>query len=133
MLFNKNRRNGDIGEALVILFLIVLVFILPIGIGIYDHYCESQTKADAAVAKAVQREQDKVFAEKMRNERNTMTGVVREVDFSPADHVRERTKIIFEDGRGKTFKGLSTKPIKPGDTVTIVFDGNDQLVTVDVK
>lgn len=135
MLLNRIIRKGD-SDGLVLLAVIFIFFGLPIVLVGVNAYLEEQRKTEVAKAEATvkiaEEEANRRSVQERSGQRLTISGTIKTIEFSQPK-TNEWTRVVFEDGRDKTFGGLSTKPIKAGDNVTITFDGNDRIVAVEVK
>jgi cell division protein FtsI/penicillin-binding protein 2 len=135
MLLNRLARKGD-SDGCILLAVIFIFFGLPFIVCGVNAYVQEQRKTEVAKAEAAtkiaEEEASRRAVQERSGQRFTISGTIKTIQFSKPSTI-EWTRVVFEDGREKTFGGLSTKPVKAGDNVTITFDGNDRIATVEVN
>ena len=135
MLLNRIARKGD-AETIFITLILFIFFGLPIIACAVNSYLNQHNKLGVAsaeaTAKVVQEENNRRAIQEQAARRNTISGVVKEVTFSSLD-MNEWTRVVFQDGREKSFSGLPTVGVKAGDDATFVFDDNSRIVSVKVN
>lgn len=135
MLLNRTIRKGD-ADGLVLLGIIFVFFGLPLVVCGVKAYQDEQIKAEVAKAEAEAKialeEKNRLAAQEQAARRTTIGGVVKVIEFSQP-RASEWTRLVFEDGREKSFGGLPNVPVKVGDNVTVVFDGTNRIVSVEIN
>ena len=111
----STSRKGDTDGVLIfIVILILLLFIVPFIACNIENYIETQKQFE------------------LSSHKNVISGIVRSIELSNPK-INQKTKISFKDGTDKTFSNFSPTPIKCGDYVIITFDGNNHILTVEIK
>lgn len=133
MWFNKGERF-----LFVIVFMFFSLLFVVIGTNIF---VEDQESIDAineeCAAWAELEEAERDLRMFNANNHSTISGFVKDVQFSQSKR-NAWMHVVFEDGREKTLDSLSKSSISSpipmvGKDVTITFNGNNTIISIEVK
>lgn len=138
----SQQRHNSFFEALAdglgcLLPMLLFLAVIILGCGGFIQFTQEEMKKAEAKRETIEGVVEKVESyiveppveteEEKEKKKNRTT-----ITIGPG-HVRERTKVTFQDGRSKEFFGVFPKPMDKGKYYIITFNGFNRVVEINEK